>query len=156
MALAAVENRPWEYTYRFICRWFSQTYATPLQTVEYDLDPEYVLQHYYEFSFSQQIKEANHPEASAGTKEEWDKMRSTIIRGYVKAAEEDEIIAVEDDNWENDMKALIAEEEAAAAKKSKKDQPLGDNGGGMLEVDPNDPNLFFGSDDPVDDSPPDY
>lgn len=155
-ALVAVETKPWDYTYRVICRWFSAAYFTPLQTVEMDLPEEYVLQHYFEHTFNERIRECARDETHVSVKEEWDMMRYKIIHGYAKVAEEEEIVAAEDDNWENDMKAMIAEEEAAAAKKPKKDPGLGDNGGGMLEVDPNDPNLFSGNDDGFEDSPPDY
>ena len=40
-----------EYRLRDICRWYSETYATPLWVVEYELPIEHVLQHYYEVQY---------------------------------------------------------------------------------------------------------
>lgn len=51
LALQAVRSKTdWEARYRHVCRWFSQTFHTPLLEV-YDLDEVFVWTHYYEYHF---------------------------------------------------------------------------------------------------------
>jgi hypothetical protein len=53
IALAQVIEPNTEYYYRNICRWYSEKFHTPLHVVETELQPSYVLRHYYEVGFSQ-------------------------------------------------------------------------------------------------------
>lgn len=50
IALANVVERNFGFYYRKICRWYSQSFSTPLREVE-KLDPDYVLLHYFEDYF---------------------------------------------------------------------------------------------------------
>lgn len=46
-AMAAARVPDWEASYRFVCRWYSKNYATPLTEV-LELPMPFVLQHFYE------------------------------------------------------------------------------------------------------------
>jgi hypothetical protein len=51
LALQAVRDKTdGDARYRHVCRWYSQTFHTPLKDV-FDLDEGFVLQHYYEHHF---------------------------------------------------------------------------------------------------------
>ncbi len=51
LALQAVRSETdWDARYRRICRWYSQTFHTPLSEV-FELDEVFVLQHHYEHHF---------------------------------------------------------------------------------------------------------
>ncbi len=154
LALVAVEKGDWDYTYRKICRWFSQTYSTSLPTVELDLDPNYVLQHYFEFTIDKSKSAADEIEAAVTTKESWDRLRSAIIDGYKKSSEKDLSVEEEDDNWAAEMAKILAlESELSEAKKTQKQLVT-------AKEDPK-PNLYdaesiFGSGTIEDTTPPDY
>lgn len=53
LAMEAVLSDTDEYRLRQVCRWFSETYHTPLAVVETELPIEYVLQHYYETHYAE-------------------------------------------------------------------------------------------------------
>lgn len=57
IALAQVIEPNVEYYYRNICRWYSEKFHTPLHIVETELQPSYVLKHYYEVGFGQMKSE---------------------------------------------------------------------------------------------------
>lgn len=58
LAIAALEEPNAEDFYRKICRWYSREFSTPLMAVE-DIDPVYVLQHYFEDVFDNLRKGSN-------------------------------------------------------------------------------------------------
>lgn len=51
LAMAAVESPDGEYFIRRICRWYSQTFSTPLHFVESEIPIEDVLIHYFEWKY---------------------------------------------------------------------------------------------------------
>ena len=55
-AMASVAQPDFNAFMRKISRWFSKTYSTPLLEVD-QLDPSYVLQHYFEHTFEEMDKD---------------------------------------------------------------------------------------------------
>jgi len=103
IAMSSVENPTWKSQYRSICRWFSREFSTPIDVVENDLDVVYVLTHYYESSFSQ-LKESGSEDSNTKYEEIKDELLlSRMPESAVLAAE------AEDDDWEAEMQAEIAE-----------------------------------------------
>lgn len=111
IALYDVEKGGWEYTYRKICRWYSQTFSTPLHIVEMDLLQEDVLQHYFENQIEKMKGAAEELDAKNEVIEAWEKFRSAIINGYEKARIQEETVKEEDDNWALEMQKILEEEE---------------------------------------------
>lgn len=118
-ALYAVEKNEWEYQYRKICRWYSRTYSTPLDVVEYDLLPEYVLQHYFEETIERLKDAASDMDAKAEIIEKWTNFRDMIVQGFEATKQAEEQIQEEDDNWATELAKILLEEEKAVKGKKK-------------------------------------
>lgn len=56
LAIEAIVAPDWEAFYRRVCRWYSQTFSTPLTEV-YDLPTTWVLQNYYEQTWGELERE---------------------------------------------------------------------------------------------------
>lgn len=61
-ALRAVVKPDDEALFRFVCRWYSEKFCTPLMEV-YDLPIDFVLQHYFEDQYESMTVEERHAKA---------------------------------------------------------------------------------------------
>ena len=104
LALKSVEEPTDEDIYLRICRWFSQTFSTPLPEVE-ALDPVYVLTHYFQDKFLTQ---------SQG--EEKDFMKYEDRKMQLLFPEEYEKKKNKDDNWIKELEAEVASQNAKSNK----------------------------------------
>lgn len=93
ISLANVELPTWLSEFRRICRWYSREFSTPLDYVENDLSPEYILRHYYEDIFSN-LKGSSADDAA----ERYERLKLTLM-GEID--EEEEI--KEDNEWADEI-----------------------------------------------------
>lgn len=97
LALKAVREEDAEYRLRFIYRWYSETFNTPLHVVE-DLPTEDVLRHFFERRF-EEIPEDKLLEAVQELLETVDERKSRLLK---EAGETDE-----GDNWFHQVMADV-------------------------------------------------
>jgi hypothetical protein len=114
IALGAAECPDYDAFYRAICRWYSQTFATPLHVVMEELTDIFVLQTYYEESYAISFKEV---EGNAALKEQWEQLKARIIdpAKVEQIAEETDKI---EEEWAAQMLADIAKEAEKTALKA--------------------------------------
>lgn len=115
LALANVVDPDRESIYRKICRWFSKEYHTPLPQVEWDLEPGYVLQHYFEYHLGRLYESKDESTANFS---EWEQELHRVLQGG-KADEEAQKRISEDDEWAAKLKAEIEAEEKKHKEKNK-------------------------------------
>lgn len=88
IAVSNVVNPDEEYFYRFICRWFSKTFATPLMEV-YSLDPHTVLLHYFESRMEGMDEEELDLEIRRTVDPSFDENEEESLQEFIKQVEEE-------------------------------------------------------------------
>lgn len=103
-----------EALYRKICRWFSREYHTPLPEVEWDLEPGYVLMHYFEYHLGR-LHENKDTDTSSFTEwsQEVDRITSDGSDEVIKQQRQ------EDDDWAEQMRREIKEQEEKSKQNGK-------------------------------------
>ena len=142
LALQAVEDPTYENFYDRVCRWYSQTYATPLREVS-GMPDEEVLRVYFEETFREQYSSSDEHVAK-----QYDDMRVTLLY------ESDENEAAADEAWEEQMLKDLAEQSKGPSPKGKVPAPSAQEIAEALASAPNlipdSSNVFVGGEEPED------
>lgn len=90
IALANVSDPTTEYFYRYVCRWYSKTFHTPLHVVFTDIPPSDILLAYFEEGYETMDEDDRFLEMMKTINPDFDSQEEESIQDFVNLIEEEE------------------------------------------------------------------